>query len=84
MLYIVIRLINLLQLAIIIKALLSWIPYNQSLKGVYNFLEAVTKPIFDVAYKVTKNKLIYNGIDFTPLLAYFVLHLLKIFLYRIF
>lgn len=65
------------MLAIVIRAILSWIPYNESIRGVYNFFEQVTKPIMDSVYKITADRLILSGFDLTPMVAYFLLYALK-------
>lgn len=71
-------------MAIVIRALLSWVPYNHNMKPVYDILDSITNPIMEATYKLTDGRANLNGVDFSPMLAYFGLHLLKIFLIRLF
>lgn len=84
MIYILVKIIGWLQIAIVIRALLTWIPYNYSMKPVYNFLDTITNPVMEFVEKLTGGTTNMNGIDFSPMLAYFGLHLLKIVLIRFF
>lgn len=75
--YILFKIVDLLLLTIFLKAILSWIPYDRSLKGMYDFFEKVTDPIMSLAYRLTGNRLISNGVDFTPLVACAILYVFK-------
>lgn len=76
-LYILTSAIRLLQLIIIIQALLTWLPFDESLKAVYKFFNKITGPLMDFTYKITGNKLIFNGIDFTPMVLIVALGFLR-------
>ena len=82
MIYILVKIIGWLQLAIVIRAIMTWFPYNHNMKVVYDFLDAITNPIMDFVYKITDGRTNFNGADFSPMIAYFGLHLIKIVLYR--
>ena len=75
MIYILVTIIGWLQIAIVIRAILSWFPYNRNIKGLYDILDKVTDPIMEAVYKITDGRTNLNGIDFSPMVAYFGLQL---------
>ena len=82
-LYILTSVIRLLQLIIVIQALLTWLPFDESLKAVYKFFNKITGPLMDFTYKITGNKLIFNGIDFTPMVLIVALGFLNKMIVRL-
>lgn len=82
MIYILVKIIGWLQIAIVIRAILTWFPYNRDFKPVYEFLDTITNPIMDFTDKITDGRTNFNGIDFSPMAAYFGLYLLKVLLIR--
>lgn len=82
MIYILVKIIGWLQIAIVIRAVLSWFPYNSSMRSLYDFLEKITNPIMEAVYKITDGRANLNGVDFSPMIGYFGLHLIKILLVR--
>lgn len=69
-------LFNLLELAILLEVILSWIPQignNKFVSTIHNFIYPIMEPI-----KGFQNRLIPGlPIDFSPILALFVLDILK-------
>ncbi len=65
---------NLLQMLIIIRVILSWIPhdpYNQIIQLLYQLTDIILKPLRDIL------PLQSAGIDFTPIIAFFLLGFIK-------
>ena len=65
---------NLLQMLIIIRVILSWIPhdpYNQIIQLLYQLTDIILKPLRDIL------PLQGAGIDFTPIIAFFLLGFIK-------
>ena len=65
---------NLLQMLIMIRVVLSWIPhnpYNQLIQLVYQITDVVLKPLRDFFPLQTA------GVDFTPIIAFFLLGFIK-------
>ena len=65
---------NLLQMLIIIRVILSWIPhdpYNQIIQLLYQLTDIILKPLRDIF------PLQSAGIDFTPIIAFFLLGFIK-------
>ncbi|MDO4711009.1 MAG: YggT family protein [Peptostreptococcaceae bacterium] len=77
LIYIIFKVIDLLLLAIFAQSILTWMPYNKTLKGVYDFLGKVTDPILSRVYRLTSNKLISGGLDLTPMVACLLLYAVK-------
>ncbi|MBT3847743.1 MAG: YggT family protein [Candidatus Marinimicrobia bacterium] len=68
---------NLLQMLIMIRVLLSWIPhdpYNQIIQILYRITEPILKPIRDILPMQSM------GMDFSPIAAFFLLGFVKTFL----
>ena len=68
---------NLLQILIIIRVVLSWIPhnpYNELIKLVYQITDIILNPIREVL------PLQGMGVDFSPIAAFFLLGFVKKFL----
>jgi len=68
---------NLLQMLIMIRVLLSWIPhdpYNQIIQILYRITEPILKPIRDILPMQSM------GMDFSPIAAFFLLGFVKKFL----
>ena len=78
LLYIIINnAFNLLQILIIIRVVLSWIPhdpYNQLIQLVYQVTDVILKPIREIL------PLKSVGVDFSPIVAFFLLGGVKKFL----
>ncbi len=69
--------VNLLQMLIIIRVVLSWIPhdrYNQLIQLLYQLTDIILKPIREIL------PLKSAGVDFSPIVAFFLLGLVKKFL----
>ena len=65
---------NLLQMLIMIRVVLSWIPhnpYNQLIQLVYQITDIILKPLRDFFQLQTV------GVDFTPIIAFFLLGFIK-------
>ena len=65
---------NLLQILIMIRVILSWIPhdpYNQFIQLLYQTTDVLLKPIRDTL------PLQSNGIDFSPIVAFFLIGFVK-------
>ena len=65
---------NLLQMLIMIRVILSWIPhdpYNQFIQLLYQTTDVLLKPIRDTL------PLQSNGIDFSPIVAFFLIGFVK-------
>ncbi|WP_160688861.1 YggT family protein [Clostridium sp. C2-6-12] len=73
---IVITLFNLLELAILLEVILSWIPQignNKFVSTIHNFIYPLMEPL-----KGLQDRLIPGlPIDFSPILALFILDILK-------
>ena len=68
---------NLLQMLIIIRVVLSWIPhdpYNQLIQLLYQVTDVILKPIRESL------PLQSAGVDFSPIVAFFLLGFVKKFL----
>ena len=68
---------NLLQMLIMVRVVLSWIPhnpYNQLIQLVYQITDVVLKPLRDFFPLQTAD------VDFTPIIAFFLLGFIKKFL----
>ncbi len=67
------KLIDLYQIALIVRIVLSWVPhnpYNQAIR----FLYKITDPILNPIRKFIPP---FRGIDFSPVVVFFGLSLLK-------
>ena len=65
---------NLIQMLILIRVVMSWIPhspYNQLSQLIYQITDLILKPIRDIL------PLQGAGIDFTPIVAFLLLGFLK-------
>ena len=65
---------DLIQLSIIVRVILSWIPHNPSgdfVKILYQFTELILKPIRD---NIPVNSI---GVDFSPIIAFVLLGFIK-------
>lgn len=73
---IIITLFNLLQLAILLEVILSWLPQignNKFVSMIHNFIYPMMEPL-----KALQDRLIPGlPIDFSPILALFILDILK-------
>ncbi|MAV69312.1 MAG: hypothetical protein CMG04_00655 [Candidatus Marinimicrobia bacterium] len=68
---------NLLQMLIMIRVVLSWIPhdpYNQLIKLIYRITDVILNPIKEVL------PLQSMGIDFSPIAAFFLIGFAKKFI----
>ena len=74
---ILIKLLDLWMLAFILRAILTWIPYNPSWKGMYDFLDKVASPIMEPIDRLVGDRMVYRSIDFRPVLAYLVLYFIR-------
>lgn len=72
-------LINLIELAIILRAVLSWIPNLSRDNPFVKILNQVTEPILSPIRKLIEKSSFGSGtmIDFSPLIAFLILELLK-------
>ena len=65
---------NLLQMLIMVRVILSWIPhdpYNQFISILYKITEPIMQPIREML------PLQNSGFDFSPIVAYFLLGFVK-------
>ena len=65
---------NILQIIIIVRVILSWIshnPSNQFIRIIYQVAEPILKPIKEIL------PITGMGFDFSPIVAFFLLGLLK-------
>ena len=65
---------NVLQIIIIVRVILSWIshnPYNQIIQIIYQISDRILKPIRNIL------PITGMGFDFSPIVAFFLLGLLK-------
>ena len=65
---------DLIQLSIILRVILSWIPHNpfgDFVKILYQFTESILKPIRD---NIPVNSI---GVDFSPIIAFVLLGFIK-------
>ena len=65
---------NILQIIIIVRVILSWIshnPSNQFIRIIYQVSEPILKPIREIL------SITGMGFDFSPIVAFFLLGLLK-------
>ncbi len=65
---------NLLQIVIMIRIFLSWIPhdpYNQFIRVIYKVADSILRPIRDAI------PIQGMGFDFSPIIAFFLLGFLK-------
>lgn len=69
----VISLITVFQFLILSRALLTWVPNKRNIYELSKFIDKATDPILNLFYKITNYKLVYNGVDFTMIFAYFIL-----------
>ena len=63
---------SLLKLAIVADALLSWLPYSETIYNIRNVLQRVTYPITEPIRKLLSPLTQSIGIDITPIIAYVV------------
>lgn len=73
--YVVSKLIGLLQLLIIVRALMSFLPNIDRYHPIVRFLHTVTDPLLAPFQRILPGNSI--GIDFSPLLAIFVLQAIE-------
>ena len=72
-------LINIIEMALIIRAVLSWIPNLPRDNPFVTILNQVTEPILSPIRKLIEKSSFGSGtmIDFSPLIAFLILELLK-------
>ena len=72
-------LINIIEMALIIRAVLSWIPNLSRDNPFVKILNQVTEPILSPIRKLIEKSSFGSGtmIDFSPLIAFLILELLK-------
>lgn len=73
-----------LQIMIVIRAVLSWLPSNVTNSLFGDIILKITDPILSIIYKVTNNRLVMERVDFTPLIAYFLLGILRTLILRMY
>ena len=71
-----------LQIMLIIRAIVSWLPYNDKIAIFVEIVNKITEPIVDFVYKITFGKLIMKSVDFTVLFAYLLLSFIRSALIR--
>ena len=67
------------EMLLIIQIILSWVPHNYY-HPLVKLLNTVTEPYLDLFRQLP---LQYGGIDFSPLLAFFVLGFIRDVLFRV-
>lgn len=70
---------NILYFLLVIRIILSWVdpdPYNNIVQLIYSVTEPVLAPF-------RKLPLIAGGMDFSPILAFFVIYILRSFLVNV-
>ena len=78
-----ITLIEIYSYVVLIRVLLSWFNPNPD-NPLVQFLRGVTDPALDTVRSFLPRFFWSTGIDFTPIVLFFLLKLVVIFLYRIF
>lgn len=73
--YVVSKLIGLLQILIIVRAVMSFLPNIDRYHPIVRFLHTVTDPLLAPFQRILPGNSI--GIDFSPLLAIFVLQAIE-------
>lgn len=68
---------RLFSLAIVLDALLSWIPYNQSVYKIRGFLQSFTAPVTAPIRKLLQPLTYRIMIDITPIVAIAVVEFLE-------
>ncbi|MCD4829364.1 MAG: YggT family protein [Candidatus Cloacimonetes bacterium] len=68
-----ITLLNAYEILIILRAVFSWIAPNPN-NSFYHFLVQVTEPVLSQIRRILPQK---SGIDFSPLVALLLIHLVK-------
>ena len=76
------KLIGLLQLLIIVRAVLSFFPQLDRNHPIVRFLTVMTDPLLTPFQRIMPGNMV--GIDFSPLLAIFVLQAIDMLLLRAF
>ncbi len=74
-LFVIGKFIQLLSLAIVIDALLSWVPYNETVYKIRQVLSLVTEPIVSPIRKLLSPITSGIGIDFSPVVAIILIDL---------
>ena len=64
--------ISLFKLAIIIDALLSWVPYNEAIYKIRTVLQQITYPVTEPIRRLLSPITYRIGIDITPIIAFVV------------
>ena len=72
-----------LSLAIVIDALLSWVPYNENVHKIRGFLQSFTAPITSPVRKLLSPLTGRMMIDFTPMVSILVINVLQSVLLRV-
>lgn len=84
MIYLVLSaLINFLEVAILLHALLSWFPIPQNYMGVVRALDGIVQPILEPIQKVLYRYLNLGSIDISPVVALLLLSVIKRMLFFI-
>lgn len=68
--FLVVTLAQILMLAIIIRAVLSWFPSSRTLTPVTGMLDTVTNPVLSPIRRLLP---VFGGFDLSPLVAVFVI-----------
>lgn len=79
----IIGLINIYSYVVLIRVLISWFNPNPD-NPLVQFLRGVTDPALDTVRSFLPRFFWATGIDFTPIVLFFLLKLVVIFLHRIF
>ena len=79
----IITLIEIYSYVVLIRVLLSWFNPNPH-NPLVQFLRGVTDPALDTVRSFLPRFFWSTGIDFTPIVLFFLLKLVVIFLHRIF
>lgn len=67
------KLISLYEIALLIRIVLSWVPHNPYNQAI-QFLYKITDPVLDPIRKLIPS---IRGIDFSPIIVFFALGIVK-------
>ncbi len=74
------KLIGLYEIAILVRIVLSWVPHNPYNQAI-QFLYKITNPVLNPVRKLIPP---FKGIDFSPVVVFFGLSIIKGIVARIF
>ncbi len=81
--FVVVRCINILELLVLVRCILSWIPglNNRFVRLIFTVTDLFLSPIRNALFKLMRGRMFM--IDFSPFILYMLLELLSVLLYRL-